>query len=323
MTMRGVLLLCVLITLSQTAVAQTAYPSRPVRMVVTVQPGGAADLVARIMAQKLGAAFKQVFVVENRSGGGSMAGVMQAARATADGHTALVVSVNSHGIWPNTYAKLPFDPLGDFAPVGLYASMPLIMVVNAQLPVRSVAELIALAQARPGGISFASGGTASAPHLIGELFKSVSGARIEHVPYKGSGPAAADLAGGQVQLAFDVLAPQMPYIKSGRTRVLAVTTPKRLPVAPDAPTMIEIGYPKVAGTVWYGLMVPAGTPRAVIAKLNAESNGVLATDEVRDRLVAMGIDVAGGGPPEDFGRFIRAEIAKWAPVVRAAGIVPE
>lgn len=323
MTMRGVLLLCVLITLSQTAVAQTAYPSRPVRMVVTVQPGGAADLVARIMAQKLGAAFKQVFVVENRSGGGSMAGVLQAARATADGHTALVVSVNSHGIWPNTYAKLPFDPLGDFAPVGLYASMPLIMVVNAQLPVRSVANLIALAQSRPGGISFASGGTASAPHLIGELFKSVSGARIEHVPYKGSGPAAADLAGGQVQLAFDVLAPQMPYIKSGRTRVLAVTTPKRLPVAPDAPTMIEIGYPKVAGTVWYGLMVPAGTPRAVIAKLNAESNGVLATDEVRDRLAAMGIDAAGGGSPEDFGKFIRAEIAKWAPVVRAAGIVPE
>lgn len=303
--------------------AQPEYPARPVRIVVTVQPGGAADLVARVMAQKLGAALNQVFVVENRAGGGSMAGVLQASRATPDGYTGLIVSVNSHSIWPNTYRKLPFDPLRDFMPVGLFANMPLVMVVNAQLPVKSVADLIALAQARPGGISFASGGTASAPHLMGELFKIVTGARLEHIPYKGSGPAAADLAGGQVQLAFDALAPQLPYLKSGRTRVLAVTSAKRLPIAPDAPTMIELGYPKVAGSVWYGLMVPAGTPRTIITRLNAEANRILATEEVRDRLAAVGIDAAGGGSADDFGRFIAAEIAKWGPVVKAAGIVPE
>jgi len=315
--MRGAVL-CLLITLSGASFAQAAYPARPVRMVVTVQPGGAADLVARIMAQKLGAAFKQVFVVENRSGGGSMAGVLQASRATPDGHTALMVSVNSHGIWPNTYAKLPFAPLGDFTPVGLYASMPLIMVVNAQLPVKSVAELIALAQSRPGGISFASGGTASAPHLIGELFKSVTGAPIQHVPYKGSAPGAADVAGGQVQLMFDAIAPHLPHLKSGRTRVLAAISPARLPIAPEAPTMTELGFGKVAASIWYGMMVPTGTPKAIIAKLNAESNKALALPDVKERLSGAGIDAA-GGTPEGYAKFIGEELAKWGPVVKASG----
>ena len=275
------------------------------------------------MAQKLGAAFNQVFVVDNRAGGGSIAGVQQVAKANPDGHTALIASVNSHGIWPNTYARLPFEPVRDFMPVALYANMPLVMLVNAQLPVKSVAELIALAQSRAGGISFASGGHASAPHLMGELFKIETGARIEHIPYKGSGPAAADLAGGQVQLAFDAVAPQLPYIKSGRTRVLGVASPARLAVVPDAPTMSELGYPKVVGSVWYGLMVPAGTPRIIVDRLNSESNRILATEEVRERMAAVSIDAAGGGGPGDFGNFIRAEIAKWGPVVRRAGIVTE
>ena len=308
---------------SFTGHAQQNYPVRPVRVLVNVQPGGAADFIARVMAQKLGETFNQNFVVDNRTGGGGIVAVVHVAKATPDGYTALLASVGTHGIRPHMYTKLPFDPVMDFAPVGLYASMPLIMVVNAQLPVKSVADLIALAQAKPGGISFASGGTGGAPHLVGELFKIVTGARIEHIPYKGSAPAAADLAGGQVQMAFDAIAPQLPHLKSGRTRVLAVTTPARLPIAPDAPTMIELGYPQVTGSVWYGLVVPAGTPKTVIARLNAESNRILATQEVKDRMAGVGIDAAGGGTPEEFGIFIREEIAKWGPVVKAAGIIPE
>jgi tripartite-type tricarboxylate transporter receptor subunit TctC len=304
------------------AQAQQNYPARPVRVVVVVQPGGAADIVARLVAQKLSEALGQPFIVDNRSGLGSVLGADPVAKAAPDGHTALLASIASHGIGPHTYVKLPFDPVKDFAPVGLYASMPLILVVNNQLPVKSVADLIALAQAKPGSVNFASGGVGGAPHLVGELFKLVTGAPIEHIAYKGSAPAAADVAAGQVQMQFDAIAPQLPHIKSGRNRVLAVVSPTRLPVAPDAPTMAEAGLPKVTGSVWYGLVMPAGTPKAIITRVNAESNRALALPEIKERLSAIGIDAA-GGTPEAFGRYIQEEIARWGPVVRAAGIKPE
>lgn len=302
--------------------AQQNYPTHPVRMIVTVQPGGAADFIARVMAQKLGDALGQAFVVDNRSSRGAVISAEPVAKASPDGYTALLASIATHGIGPHMYAKLPFDPIKDFAPVGLYANMPLILVVNSQLPVKSVADLIALARAKPGSVNFASGGTGGAPHLVGELFKLVTGVPIEHVPYKGSAPAAADVAGGQVQMMFDAIAPQLPHLKSGRTRVLAVVSPARLPIAPEAPTMAEAGYPQVAGSVWYGLVVTAGTPKTVIQRLNAESNRILATQEVKDRMAAVGIDVI-GDTPEEFAIFIRNEIAKWGPVVKAAGIHPE
>ncbi len=311
-----------LLGFSTATVAQEKYPTRPVRVIVTVQPGGAADFIARVVGQKLGETLGQVFVVDNRSGRGAVIGAEPVAKAAPDGYTALLASITTHGIGPHMYKQLPFDPVKDFAPVGLYASMPLIVVINAQLPVKSVPELIALAQAKPGSVNFASGGIGGAPHLVGELFKIVTGAPIQHIVYKGSAPAAAELAGGQVQVMFDAIAPQLPHLKSGRSRIIAVINATRLPIAPDAPTMIELGMPKIAGSVWYGLVVPAGTPKAIITKLNVESNRILATQDVKDRMSAVGIDTTGGSP-EDFARFIREEIAKWGPVVKAAGIQPE
>ena len=247
------------------------YPSRPVRLLVTVPPGGAADLIARIMGQKLGEALGQTFVVDNRSGGGGHIAADIVAKSAPDGYTLLQGSITTHGIGPNVYAKLPYDPVRDLTPVTLFATMPMIMVANANLPANSVKEVIALAKSKPGSISFASSGTGGAPHLVGELFKTVTGAPIVHIPYKGSAPAAADVAGGQVQLIFDAIAPELPHIKSGRVKVLAAISPNRLAVAPDAPTMIELGFPSINVSIWYGLLAPAGTPRNVIVKLNAES----------------------------------------------------
>ena len=294
------------------------YPLRPVRLIVTVPPGGAADLVARVMAQKLGDSLGQTLVVDNRAGGGGQIAAETVAKAQPDGYTMLLGSITTHGIGPHMYSKLPYDPVRDFAPVCLYATMPMIMVANAQLPVKSVGELIALAKAKPNSISFASSGSGGAPHLVGELFKNVTGAPIQHVPYKGSAPGAADVAGGQVQLMFDALAPHLPHLKSGRTKVLAAISPARLPIAPDAPTMTELGFPKIAASIWYGLMAPAGTPRTIVMKLNAESNRILALADVKERLGGAGIDTAGGSP-EDFAKFIRDEMAKWGPVVKASG----
>ena len=303
---------------SLVAQAQSAYPSRPVRLIVTVPPGGAADLVARVMAQKLGDSLGQTFVVDNRAGGGGQIAADTVAKAAPDGYTTLLASITTHGIGPHIYAKLPYDPVKDFAPVCLYATMPMIMVANAQLPVKNVPELIALAKTKPNSISFASSGSGGAPHLVGELFKNVTGAPLQHVPYKGSAPGAADVAGGQVQLMFDALAPHLPHLKSGRTKVLAAISPARLPIAPDAPTMTELGFAKVAASIWYGMLVPAGTPKALITKLNVEANKALAMPDVKERLAGAGIDV-GGGSPEDYAKFIRDELAKWGPVVKASG----
>ena len=303
---------------SLVAQAQSAYPSRPVRLIVTVPPGGAADLVARVMAQKLGDSLGQTFVVDNRAGGGGQIAADTVAKAAPDGYTTLLASITTHGIGPHIYAKLPYDPVKDFAPVCLYSTMPMIMVANAQLPVKNVPELIALAKAKPNSISFASSGSGGAPHLVGELFKNVTGAPLQHVPYKGSAPGAADVAGGQVQLMFDALAPHLPHLKSGRTKVLAAISPARLPIAPDAPTMTELGFAKVAASIWYGMLVPAGTPKALITKLNVEANKALAMPDVKERLAGAGIDV-GGGSPEDYAKFIRDELAKWGPVVKASG----
>jgi tripartite-type tricarboxylate transporter receptor subunit TctC len=311
-------LLALPLLLSSALAGAQNYPSRPVRMIVTVPPGGAADLVARVTAQKLGDALGQTFVVDNRAGGGGQIAAETVARASPDGYTVLLGSITTHGIGPHMYSKLPYDPVRDFAPIALFATMPMLMVANAQLPVKNVGELIALAKAKPNSISFASSGSGGAPHLVGELFKSVTGAPIQHVPYKGSAPGAADVAGGQIQLMFDALAPHLPHIKSGRTKVLAAISPVRLPIAPDAPTMTELGFPKVAASIWYGLMAPAATPRAIITKLNAESNRVLALADVKERLGGAGIDTA-GGTPEAFAKFIADEMAKWGPVVKASG----
>ena len=302
-----------------TSDAQQSYPARPVRMIVTVPPGGAADLVARVMAQKLGEAFAQSFVVDNRGGGGGQIAAELAARAAPDGYTLLQSSITTHGIGPHVYEKMLFDPLKDFSPIALTATMPMIIVVNAQLPVKSIKDMLALAKAKPGGYGFGSSGSGGAPHLVGELFKNVTGANIQHIPYKGSGPAATDVAGGQVAFSFDAIAPHMPHIKSGRTRVLAAISPQRLTLFPDTPTMKEIGYPQVAASIWYGMMAPAGVSNPIVARLNAETNKVLGLPDVKERMAGAGIDAAAPNAAEYFARFIRDELAKWGPVVKASG----
>jgi tripartite-type tricarboxylate transporter receptor subunit TctC len=299
--------------------AQQSYPNRPVRVVVFVPAGGAADLLARVMAQKLGEALGQTVVVDNRSGMGGVVGTSVVAKATPDGYTLLQGGITTHGIGPHIYPNLPYDPQKDFVPIVLSGTLPVFLVVNAQVPAKSVSELIALAKAKPDGVSFASPGTGSAPHLVGELFKIVTGIPSVHIPYKGSGIGAPALASGEVQFMFDGIAGHQAFIQAGRTRALAVTSPARLAAFPDIPTMKELGLPRVDGTVWYGLLAPAGTPKPILQKLNAESTRVLAMQDVKERLTRAGID-AGGGTPEEFGKFIRAEFDKWGPVVKAAGV---
>lgn len=299
--------------------AQPNYPTRPVRLIVTVPPGGAADLVARVMAQKLGDAMGQTFVVDNRGGGGGQIAAELAARSAADGYTLLQSSITTHGIGPHVYEKLLFDPVKDFSPVALYATMPMVVVVNAQVPVKSLKDMIALTKAKPGVYAFGSSGSGGAPHLVGELFKATTGAQLQHVPYKGSGPAATDVAGGQVAFAFDAIAPHLPHIKSGRTRVLAAISPVRLAMFPEVATMKEIGYPQVAASIWYGMMAPAGTSKDIVARLNTEVNKALGLQDVKDRMAGAGIDAAAPNSAADFTRFLRDELAKWGPVVKAAG----
>src|SRR5262245_32534844 len=299
--------------------AQQNYPNRPVRVVVFVPAGGGADLLARVMGQKLGEVLGQTVVVDNRAGMGGVIGTNVVAKANPDGYTLLQGGITTHGIGPHIYTNLPYDPIKDFAPIILSGTLPIFLVVHAQVPVKSVNELIALAKSKPGAVSFGSPGTGSAPHLVGELFKIVTAIPSQHVPYKGSGTGAPALAAGEVQFMFDAITGHQPFIKLGRVKALAVTSPARLAAFPDIPTMKEAGYPKVDGTVWYGLMAPAGTPKPIIQKLNAESRRVLAMQEVKDRLTVAGIDAA-GGPPEEFGKFIRAEFEKWGPVVKAAGV---
>ncbi len=299
--------------------AQTSYPNRPVRVVVFVPAGGGADLLARVMGQKLGDALGQTIVVDNRAGTGGVIATNLVAKAAPDGYTLLQGGITTHGIGPHIYTHLPYDPVKDFAPVILSATLPIFLVANAQLPVKSVSELIALAKAKPTSINFASPGTGSAPHLVGELFKIVTGIPSQHIPYKGSGTGAPALAAGEVQFMFDAIAGHLPHIQSGRTKALAVTSSARLAAFADIPTMKEVGLARVDGEVWYGLLAPAGTPKNIIAKLNAESKRVLAMQDVKDRLTGAGIDAA-GSTPEDFGKFIRAELDKWGPVVKAAGV---
>ena len=299
--------------------AQTNYPNRPLRVVVFIPAGGGADLLARVMGQKLGDALGQTVVVDNRAGMGGVIATNLVAKAAPDGYTLLQCGITTHGIGPHIYTNLPYDPVKDFAPVILSATLPVFLIVNAQVPVKSVSELIALAKAKPDSISFASPGTGSAPHLVGELFKIVTGIPSLHIPYKGSGTGAPALAGGEVQFMFDAIAGHQAFIKSGRVKALAVTSAARLAAFADIPTMKELGLGRVDGEVWYGLLAPAGTPRNIIAKLNTESRRVLAMQDLKDRLTVAGIDTA-GSTPEEFGKFIRAELDKWGPVVKAAGV---
>ena len=295
-----------------------AYPVKPIRIVVPFPPGGATDILARDVAQKLTEAWGQQVIVDNRPGAGGNIGSELVAHSAPDGYTLEMGTVGTHAINASLYAKMPYDHVKDFAPVILVAGVPNVLVVNNAVPANSVAELIAYAKANPGKLNFASSGNGTSIHLSGELFKVMAGVQMTHIPYKGSAPALQDLLGGQVQLMFDNLPPSLPQIKAGKVRALAVTSLTRAPALPDVPTVAESGLPGFEASSWFGILAPAGTPPAIVAKLNAEIAKWLATPEAKEKLAKQGANAA-GGTPEDFAKHIAAETAKWAKVVKESG----
>ena len=294
------------------------YPSRPIRLIVPFAPGGGTDILIRILAPKLGATLGQQLVVENRPGASSIIGTELVARSAPDGYTVLAVDT-TFTVNPSLQPKLPYDSLKDLAPVIHLAAAPVILVLHPSVPAQTVKELVALAKSKPGALAYASGGNGASTHLAGELFKMVAGVDIVHVPYKGTGPAIADVVAGQVQMNFAGISSARPFVESGRLRAIAVTGARRNPALPEAPTFAEAGLPGVdAGTHW-GLLVPAGTPADVIGKLNVQTDRVLQQPDVKARIAELGFEAA-GGTPEAWAALVRAEMTKWARVVKEARI---
>jgi tripartite-type tricarboxylate transporter receptor subunit TctC len=310
--------LAALTTAAASYAGEAPYPSRPIRLTVAVPPGGAADFTARIVAQRLTEALGQNLVVENRGGAGGTIASDIASKSTPDGYTLLWSSVTTHGVGPVLYSKLPYDALKSFTHIGLAASLPMIMVVHASVPAASVKELVVLAKARPNTLHFASSSSGSLPHLVGEMFRTVTGAPIVHVPYKGSGPAVIDLAGGNVQIMFDAPPSLYGQIKAGRLRVLASAYSKRSELFPEVPTLAEVGYPQLQGVIWYGLSGPAGMPAPVVKRISDELQRLLGIADVRERFAQQGA-IATFMTPQQYTGFIRAEMAKWGPVVQSSG----
>ena len=298
-----------------------AYPSKPVRIIVTFAAGGGTDLAARTVAPKLSEGLGQSIVVENRAGANGAVGADALAKSPADGYTLMVGAAGTLAVAPHL-GKLPFDTFKDFAPVSLLATSPFIVTVNPGVKAESLKELIALAKANPGKLTFGSSGTGGAPQLATELFKSMAGVNLLHVPYKGLGPAITDLLGGQINVIFADVGLVTAHIKSARLRGLAVTGSTRSATVPDLPTIAEAGVPGYAAGTWYGLFAPAGTPPAIVARLSEETRRALAHPDVRASLAAQGVDPA-GNTPEQFAAFVRDEHAKWGRVIRDAGIKAE
>ena len=302
------------------ALAQ-GFPTRAVTLVVPYPPGGLLDLVARIIRPRFGTELGQPVVVENRSGAGGNVGAESVARASPDGYT-LLLGNPSLGISPHIYPKLSYRPLVDFAYVGLYGTVPNVLVVNASLPVKSARELIDYAKKNPGRLNYGSPGYGTSPQMSMELFKGMTGTFIVHIPFRGSGPAQASILANETQLMFDNLPPQLPHIKSGKVRALAVTSLERSKALPEVPTLDEIGLKGYQVTSYFGLVAPAGTPREVVARLNQALNNTTRDPQVNDNLVSRGATVI-QGTPESFLNFVKAEIEKWGPVVKRAGVVAE
>jgi tripartite-type tricarboxylate transporter receptor subunit TctC len=302
--------------------AAAGYPSKPIRLVVPAAPGGGTDIIARLIGQGLTESWGQSVVVDNRGGGGGVVGVPLVTRAVPDGHTMLLGS-NGHLCFAMAlYRKLPYDTLKDLTPISLVANQPFVVAVHPSLPAGSIKEFIALAKSRPGGITYASGGSGGASHLGAELLQLMAGISMVHVPYKGSGPGMSALLSGEVQLLVAGIATVLPHIKTGRTKALAVTGAKRAQVAPDLPTVSEAGVPGFKFDVWYGLMFPAGTPRAISMKASAEVARVLKLPATAERFSSAGLEPVSNTPAE-FTDLIKREIAKWQKVVQAAGIKVE
>jgi len=299
------------------SLAQT-YPSRPVRLVVPFAPAGGNDVFARLLAQGLSAAWKQQVVVDNRPGAGGNIGSEQVVKAPPDGYTLLLGHTGTLAINPSLYPKLAFDPQKDLAPIGLIASTPLVLVVHPSLAAQSVKELIGAARGQPGQLNFASSGSGTGSHLTGELFQSMAGVRITHVPYKGTSPAVTDLLGGQVQMMFSVIPTALPYVNARRLRALGVTGMRPLALLPGVPTVASSGLPGFESTLNYGVLAPKGTPEAVIREIHDQTATLLAGASFKERLAAEGAEPLGGSSA-DFAALIKAETEKWRKVVLSSG----
>jgi len=299
-----------------------AWPDRPVRILVGYPPGGGTDLVARLIQQPLAQKWNQPIVIDNRPGANAIIAADAVAKAKPDGYTLLMAYATELAVNPVTHKKLPYDPLRDFTPIVQLAGAPLVLAVNPALAAKDVRELIALARAKPGTLSYSSSGTGSVHHFAGELFKLQTGADILHVPYKGSGPATADAVAGQVQVTYASVASVLRFVQAGRLRALAVTSKKRSPQMPEVPSMVEAGLADFELTSWYGLLAPAGTPPEVVARIHADAVAVLGTAEIQKSYATQGLDLA-GGTPQAFGDFIRAEAAKFARIAKAGNIAAE
>ena len=303
------------------AAASAQYPSHPVRFIVPSAAGGGTDIIARAVSLKLSEALGQQFVVDNRPGAGQMIGIELAAKAPPDGHT-ILMAASTLAINPVMYKKVPYDPLRDFAPITQAASLANVVVVHPSLPVKSLAELIAYAKARPGELNFASAGIGTSPQMSIELLKSMAGIDMVHIPYKGTAPGVVDLLAGQVKVMAPNVLTALPHIKSGKLRALAVTSTKRSQALREVPTVAEAGLPGYDSTQWYSVLAPAGTSRAIILRLHGEIVRALRDPEVGKRLEADGAEAVGSSP-EEFAAFIKSETEKWARVAQAAGIKPE
>ena len=308
---------------SPVAWAQTSWPTKPVKIVVPFAPGGTTDILARAIAPDLSKAFGQPFVIENKGGAGGNLGAEQVAKSTGDGYTLLMGTVGTHGINRALYAKLPYDPFKDFAPITLVAGVPNVMVVNADFAaankINTVPDFIKYARAHPGKLNMASSGNGTSIHLAGELFKSMTGTFMTHIPYRGSSPALLDLAGGSMQVMFDNLPSAMQLIKAGKLKALAVTSSQRSAALPDTPTVEEAGNLKgFEASSWFGLLAPAGTPADVVNRIQQEVAKSLATPALKERLATLGA-IPSGNTPAQFAAMIEAEHKKWAEVVKASG----
>ncbi len=294
------------------------WPARTVRIISPFPPGGAADLLARVLAEELTAPLRQSVVVENRTGAGGSVGTEAAVRSTPDGYTLLMASTGTHAINPALY-QLSYNPVRDTTPVARVATVPSVLVVHPAVPAANLAELLALARSQPGQLSYGSSGTGSAQHLFMELLKQMAGLDIQHIPYRGTGPAMVDTIGGRLQMMFDTIPTALPHIRDGRVRAVAVTTARRHAALPDVPPIAEAGVPGYEGVGWYGIAVPTGTPPAIVARLHRELAALLARSEIRAKLTAQGVD-AEPGTPAEFAALIERDRTRWSRVVREGGI---
>ncbi len=310
------LLILVSVTAASNAIAQP-YPAKPIRMIVPYAPGGGVDIIARATAQELAKRIGQQVVVDNRTGAGGNVGSDAAARSAPDGYTLLMASP-ANTINPSLYTKMPYEPMRDLAAVALIAQVPAVLVANRSLPVQNVKQLVALAKARPGALTYGSGGSGTTEHLAGEMFKAAAGIDMLHVPYKGGAQVLTDVMGGQIALMFVNMVGALPHVRGGKVKALAVAGATRSPSLPDVPTVVESGYKDFTVSVWWGVMGPSAMPREIINTLNREIVAGLASPEMKDRLQNMSAQPI-GGTPEQFSAFFAAETKRWAPIVKASG----